>query len=142
MPRRPTKWVGRPNMTVDSEPDVTVAFRFIVTSHSGRTRPISQLSRISGHDTGTMSYRSALVLRVSPTGRGSCLIFCLRQTMPAPRIAMRKIKEVLRLKLDAKLPSTEEKRKRHLRRDFRWSKLHAFPLATSAGRSILAWYGR
>jgi transposase len=44
-----------------------------------------------------------MVLRKEPTKRVRCQLFCLETSMPAARITMRKIKDVLRLKLDAQL---------------------------------------
>src|SRR6266851_2892421 len=61
---------------------------------------VDHASGIYGHGTVTASYDIVTVLRIDPTGT---LPFSKRKPMPALRITMRKIKDVLRLKLDGKL---------------------------------------
>ncbi len=57
---------------------------------------------MTGHDAGTTLYSAAMALRIlQPNGYAAS--FLTGNSVPAPRITMRKIKDVLRLKLDAKL---------------------------------------
>jgi hypothetical protein len=62
-------------------------------------------SGISGHDTGVIGHDAGMASNSAPhfaTERARCQLFDWNQRA-APRINMRKIKAVLRLKLDAKL---------------------------------------
>jgi len=56
-----------------------------------------------GHDAVTNSSHSVSVLRIEPTKAGTLSGFFRSEAMPAQRMTMRKIKDVLRLKLDARL---------------------------------------
>ena len=58
---------------------------------------------MAGHDAVTEPYNGVTVLRISPTLRGYRAGFCPEKSMPTPRMTMRKIKDVLRLKLQAQL---------------------------------------
>lgn len=67
-------------------------------------------SGVSGHDAGiggqgseALPYLIVLVLRISSTPRGWPRQLLPEAGLPAPRTNMRKIKDVLRLKLDARL---------------------------------------
>src|SRR5438045_4294937 len=57
---------------------------------------------IVGHDASTASYGAIRVVRINQLS-GYAASFLPGASMPAPRMTMRKIKDVLRLKLDARL---------------------------------------
>jgi transposase len=62
---------------------------------------VEQASGIIGHDAVTASYDSVTVLRIDLTGYA--FEFFSEMPMPTRRVTMRKIRDVLRLKLDGKL---------------------------------------